>query len=203
VVPSRRAVAGLVAAAGLAAGCTGGNGAAEPGLPSDSPTRPAAGSTSAAPTTPTGPGAALVVTTTDPPTDPNQRKVFADYVTFWQRDMVALTTNDLRRSGVLDYLIAPQAADTVSYVDGRRRTGVHSQGVLRIAPQVGTAGPRSATVRDCLDQTGMSDTDRVGRRTRLTPKVAMSVSLIRTPDGTPAGRWRVSRLTPTTDQLCR
>jgi hypothetical protein len=195
VAPAGLAFTALVL---LLAGCHSA-GTPAPALPSG-PDRstPTGGPSSAAPTTAAGPGGNLVVVGTEAPADPTQARVFADYVVFWQRDMLALTTNDAGGAGVADYLFPPQAQTTAAYLAGRRRSGVRSQGVLRIAPTVTVTGRTSATVRDCLDQTGVRDVDRSGRRIALPGHVGLTVQLVRTPDG----RWRVSRLAQTTSPDC-
>jgi hypothetical protein len=165
-------------------------------------TGPAA--TGPAGTGPSGTGSAppvprLVRVTSNPPDDPGQLAVFNDYATFWQRDMIALITNDLQRAGVLDYLTGGQAASTTAYISDRRKRHVRTLGLLTIAPTVLSATDQAAQIRDCLDQSGMFDIDNKGRKTQLPARVPMSVALIHTPDG----RWRVSQLTPTADPSCR
>jgi len=190
------AAAGLLATAALA-GCSSD---APPALGGSGATTTAAvpATTTPAPT-PAGPGALLVVVTTTPPADAGSGRVFADYVAFWQRDMLALRTNDVQRSGVLDYLFPPQTATTIDYIAGRRRSGVRTDGVLRIAPTAPTVSGRSAFLRDCLDQTGVVDVDRSGRRTTVRARSPLSVALVMGTDR----RWRVSRLTTVTDPNCR
>jgi hypothetical protein len=183
----------------VTAGCTGGDRESLPELPAGETTTATSATPTAMPIAASGPGSDLVVVTTEPPADPVERRVFTDYVTFWQRDMLTLTTGDLTRSGLLDYLFAPQVETTVRYVNDRRRRGIRSQGLLRIAPVVLSARARSAMLRDCLDQTAVVDVDRSGRRTRLTPGLGLTVALTRTPDG----RWRVSNLRQTRDPNCR
>src|SRR5262249_22002628 len=137
------------------------------------------------------PGSDRVRVTVEAPTEPDAARVFADYVRFWQRDMVALRSNDLRGSGVLDYLFPPQLQTTAAYLARQRRAGRHTEGVVGIAPLVGSVRGGSATVSDCLDQSGSWDVDRSGHRippTRRTLPLAVALQL-----GTDH-RWKVSGL---------
>jgi hypothetical protein len=189
----------VLAAVTALAACAGAQQAEEP-LPTGGPATVAPAPSSRPPRTlPPPPGAALVVVRSRPSADASRRAVFADYVTFWQRNMVALTTNEVNGSGVIDYLASPQLDATVTSLVDRRSRGVRNQGVLRIAPQVASVQGQAALLRDCLDQAGMVEVARAGRRTRLTPKVAMSVRLTRGSDG----RWRVSELIQQSSPSCR
>ena len=189
----RRAAALL--AAGLAAVPLGG---CQPSQPTPPPLPSAPAPTTAAPTSPAPsgsarpePGADLVKVTGDPPVEPVAARVFADYVRFWQRDMLALRSNDLRGSGALDYLFPPQLQTTASYLTGQRRAGRHTEGTVDIAPEVGSVRGRSATVTDCLDQSAAYDVDRSGKRIRPAPRhLPLTVSLQLGTDS----RWRVSNL---------
>jgi hypothetical protein len=187
--------AGLAAAlvAGPLAGCQGTE-PAPPPLPSASET---SGTAATSPGTTGGadsasePGADLVTVTSSPPADPAAARVFDDYVRFWQRDMLALRSNDLRGSGVLAFLFPPQLQETATYLAGQRRAGRHTEGTIGIAPAVTSVRSRSATVTDCLDQSRTVDVDRSGRRTRPTPPhLPLTVSLQRGTDD----RWKVSDL---------
>ena len=141
---------------------------------------------------PAAPGADLVTVTAEPPADPAQARVFADYVAFWQRDQLALRTNDLAGSGLLDHLFPPQRERTVGYLAQARRAGRHTEGVIGIGPQVGSVRGSGAVVRDCLDQAGSYDVDRAGRRLPRTgpARLRLTVTLQRGTDG----RWKVSNL---------
>ncbi len=216
-MPGRAGVALVLG--GLVAGCvpeqasdplpTGGATGQVVEEPATGPTAPGSAGTGPAATGPAGTGPSgtgsappvpqLVRVTSNPPDDPGQLAVFNDYATFWQRDMIALITNDLQRAGVLDYLTGGQAATTTAYIGDRRKRQVRTLGLLKIAPTVLSATDRAAQIKDCLDQSGMFDIDNKGRKTQLPARVPMSVALVHTPDG----RWRVSQLTPTTDPSCR
>ena len=185
-----RYAAGMAVLVASLAACQG----SEPGpapLPSASePSGTAAtpaGGTAPAPE----PGADLVTVTSSPPADPAAARVFDDYVRFWQRDMLALRSNDLRGSGVLAFLFPPQLQETATYLAGQRRAGRHTEGTIGIAPGVASVQGRSATVTDCLDQSRTFDVDRSGRRIRpKPPHLPLTVSLQRGADD----RWKVSDL---------
>jgi hypothetical protein len=190
--------AGLLAAgllvAGLVtvplAGCRRDEPAPAP-LPTMSAPAPSSATTSPGPLATAEPGADLVTVTGTAPVDPAAARVFADYVRFWQRDMLALRTNDLRTSAVLHYLFPPQLQMTATYLADQRKAGRHTEGRIGVAPEVGSVHGRSATVTDCLDQAGSYDVDRSGRRVRPTPAhLPLSVSLQLGTDN----RWKVSNL---------
>jgi hypothetical protein len=194
---SRRAAALLSAGlsagllAGLLAGCRTSPPAAPPALPGASQ---AAVTASPTPTAgvPAGPGAALVRVTSGPPGDRTQARIFADYVRFWQRDMLALRSNDLGTSGLLAYLFPPQLQTTATYLSGQRRAGRHTEGTITISPQVTSVRGSSATVDDCLDESRSYDVDRAGRRAAATGprRLALTVALQLGTDK----RWKVSNL---------
>jgi hypothetical protein len=195
-VRGNRLVARLLATGvvGVAlAGCTGSAPAPPPLLPSATaePTSSAATSPGSTGSGAPEPGADLVTVTGTPPADRAAARVFADYVRFWQRDMLALGSNDLRKSGVLDYLFPPQLQTTATYLTTQRRAGLHTEGTVGIAPQVTSVRKRSATISDCLDQSAAYDVDRAGKRIRPTPRrLPLSVALQLGTDN----RWKVSNL---------
>jgi len=139
------------------------------------------------------PGADLVTVAGTGPGDRAGAHVFADYVRFWQRDMLALRSNDLRTSGVLDYLFAPQLQRTAIYLADQRRAGRHTEGVVTIRPNVVSVTGRSAVVSDCLDQSRSYDVDRAGRRI---PPARRNLPLTVALQLGAGDRWRVSDLAP-------
>jgi hypothetical protein len=182
-------VAGIVA--GSLAGCQGSI-PAPPPLPTASAPATSAGTAPA----PSGsgrpePGADLVQVTNTPPVEPAAARVFLDYVRFWQRDMLALRSNDLARSGLLDYLFPPQLQTTATYLADQRKAGRHTEGVIGIAPDVTSVRGRSATISDCLDQSRSYDVDRSGRR--LPPSARNLPLTVALQLGTD-NRWKVSNL---------
>jgi hypothetical protein len=183
-------VAGVVA--GQLAGCQRSESAAPPLPGAGTPTTSAAASSGPSGSATAEPGADLVKVTSTAPADRTAARIFADYVRFWQRDMLALRSNDLRRSGVFDYLFPPQLQTTTTYLASQRRAGRHTEGVVGVRPEVTSVRGRYATVKDCLDQSGSYDLDRSGRhipptgRPRLPLVAAMQL-------GTDS-RWKVSTL---------
>jgi hypothetical protein len=189
----------LLLAAGLVAGQLAGCQRSRP-VP---PPLPGAGSPTPATTSPrpTGsatsePGADLVTVVGAAPADRAGALVFADYVRFWQRDMLALRSNDLRRSGVLDYLFPPQLQTTATYLASQRSAGRHTEGVVSIHPSVTSVRDRYATVKDCLDQSRSYDLDRSGRHIPPSgkPRLPLVVALQLGADN----RWKVSSLSQVT-----
>ena len=190
----RRAVVLLTAGvlAGQLAGCQRAQ-PAPPPLPGADPSM-ASATTSPGPSgsATAEPGADLVTVTSTAPADRAGARVFADYVRFWQRDMLALRSNDLRRSGVLDYLFPPQLQTTATYLASQRRAGRHTEGVVGIHPDVTSVRGRYATIKDCLNQSGSYDLDRSGRRIPPSgrPRLPLVVALQLGADD----RWKVSTL---------
>lgn len=175
------------------AGC----GDPEPPPPPPGASTPVTSTSTVTSTVPSGsatakPGAKLVRVISSPPGDRARARVFADYVRFWQRDMVALRDNDVRASGVLDYLFPPQLQRTLKYIADQRRAGVHTEGTISIRPRVRSVGQQSATIKDCLDQSASYDVDPAGRRIPLTQRrIPLVIALQFGMDN----RWKVSNLT--------
>jgi hypothetical protein len=197
-LPRRRAighpaaVVSALLAAGLLAGCSGSEPAPPPPLPSGSESGPASASASASGSAAAEPGAELVKVDSSAPVNPEEIPVFADYVRFWQRDMLALGSNDQRASGVLEYLFPPQLQATARYLAEQRKAGRHTEGAITISPEVTSVRGSSATVKDCLDQSGSYDVDRAGHRfPPQRPHLPLVVALQRGTDQ----RWKVSDLT--------
>jgi hypothetical protein len=191
----RRTVALLAAAlfAGSLVGCTRDQ-AAAPTLPE----APASTGPATASPTPSGtaresaePGADLVRVTSQPPGGRAAARVYADYVRFWQRDMLALRTNDLRGSGAVAYLFPPQLQNTTAYLGKQRRAGIHTEGTIGIAPLATAVRARSAVIQDCLDQSTSYDIDRSGKHISPSPPhLPLTVSMQLGADN----RWKVSNL---------
>jgi hypothetical protein len=184
------ATAGLLA--GQLAGCQRSHPAPPPLPGAGMPTASAATSPGPSAGAAAEPGADLVKVTSSAPADRLRARVFADYVRFWQRDMVALRSNDLGRSGVLDYLFPPQLQTTATYLASQRRAGRHTEGAVSIHPEVMSVRSRYATITDCLDQSGSYDVDRSGRQIRPSgrPRLPLVVAVQLGRDN----RWKVSTL---------
>lgn len=77
------------------------------------------------------------------------------YVAFWRATLAALK-DPRKQDAVLQLAADPQRARTAARLSSLRKKGQHAVGQLRVAPSSVVVKQRRATLRDCLDDSGLS-----------------------------------------------